>query len=125
MKILTPRMHGYLDFVVVATFALAPALLNFSATPARISYSLAVVHLLLTLFTRFPAGIVKLVPFPIHGGIEFIVSFTLLAIPFLFGFAAETTARNFFIGFGVVIFLVWLTTDYKAAERAQGDLREA
>lgn len=119
MKLLTPKNHGYLDFVVVLTFALAPALLNLSPTPARISYVLAVVHLLLTLFTAFPMGIVKLVPFTIHGGVEFIVSFTLVALPFLFGFADEPVARNFYIAFGFVVFLVWLVTDYKAADTAR------
>ena len=117
MKLLTPRVHGYLDFVVVIAFALAPSLFGFSPNPARVSYALAVVHLLLTLFTRFPAGIVKLVPFPIHGGIEFVVSFVLLALPFVLGFAGELAARNFFLVFGVVVFLVWLVRDYKAADQ--------
>lgn len=98
--------------MVVAAFALAPTLFHFSPTPARVSYALAVVHLLLTLFTRFPLGIVKLVPFTIHGAIEFIVSFTLIALPFVLGFGGELAARNFFIAFGVVVFLVWLVTDY-------------
>ncbi len=115
MKILTPRMHGYLDFVVVIAFALAPTLLGFSSTPTTIAYVLSAVHLLLTLTTKFPMGIVKLVPFTIHGGIEFIVSIALVAIPFLFRFAGELAARNFFIGFGVVVFLVWAVTDYKSA----------
>lgn len=118
MKLLTPRMHGYLDFVVVAAFALAPTLFNFSVTPARASYLLAAVHLLLTLFTRFPMGIVKLVPFTVHGVIEFLVSFTLMALPFVLGFAGEVAARNFYVAFGVVVFLVWLVTDYKAADSA-------
>jgi len=119
MKILSPRVHGYLDFVVVAAFALAPTVLGFSKTPATIAYALAVIHLLLTLATAFPMGIVKLVPFTVHGAIELVVVFALLGIPFLFGFADEIVARNFFMGFAVVIFLVWLMTDYKAAETAR------
>ncbi len=118
MKLLTPRMHGYLDFVVVAAFALAPSLFSFSQTPARISYVLAVVHLLLTLLTAYPMGVLKLVPFKIHGGVEFVVSFTLVALPFIFGYAGEPAARNFFIAFGIVVFLVWLVTDYDAADTA-------
>lgn len=118
MKILSPRVHGYLDYVVVVAFALAPSLFGFSAMPTRVSYALAVVHLLMTLMTRFPLGIVKMIPFTIHGGIEFIVSFTLLTLPWLLGFADEGAARNFYLAFGVVVFLVWLTTDYKAADDA-------
>lgn len=116
MKILSPRVHGYLDYVVVVAFALAPSLFGFSPTPTRVSYALAVVHLLMTLLTRFPLGIVKLIPFTIHGGVEFIVSFTLLALPSLLGFADEGVARNFYLAFGMVVFLVWMMTDYKAAD---------
>lgn len=113
MKILSPRVHGYLDFVVVAAFALAPTLFNFSATPKNISYALAAVHLLLTLTTAFPFGVLKLIPFTVHGAIELIVVIALVAIPWIFGFAGEMAARNFYVGSAVVIFLVWLTTDYK------------
>jgi len=116
MKILTPRMHGYLDYIVVVAFALAPTIFGFSPVPTRISYALAVVHLLLTLCTAFPMGVLKLVPFTVHGGIELIVFIALLAMPWLFAFAGEPNARNFYVVFGVVIFLVYLTTDYKAAE---------
>lgn len=116
MKILTPRVHGYLDFVVVVAFALAPSLFNFSSTPATVSYALSGVHLVLTLITAFPFGILKLVPFTVHGAIELIVTVALIAMPWLLGFASETPARNFYVGAAVVIFLVWLTTDYKGAE---------
>ncbi len=66
MKVLSPTIHGILDYVVVIAFALAPALLGLSGLPAAISYSLAVVHLLLTLATAFPLGAVKLVPLPLQ-----------------------------------------------------------
>ncbi len=115
MKILTPRIHGILDFVVVALFALAPTLFGFSGAPATLSYALAVIHLILTLITAFPYGILKLVPFTIHGAIEVIVSIFLVLAPWIFGFAAEENAKMFYIGSGILIFIVYLTTDYKAA----------
>jgi len=74
MRALSPTVHGILDYLVVIAFALAPSLLGLSGVPATISYVLAVVHLLLTLVTAFPLGAVKLVPFPVHGAIEFVVS---------------------------------------------------
>lgn len=117
MKVLTPRMHGYLDLVVVAVFALAPSLLGFTTGPARLSYILAVVHLVLTICTRFSTDSRKFVPFAIHGALELIVSVSLLALPFLLAFADQPAARNFFFAAAVVIFAVWLITDYKAPSR--------
>lgn len=120
MKVLTPRMHGVLDYVMVIVFAVAPTALGLSGLPATIAYTLAGVHLLLTLATDFAPGILRIIPFPIHGMIEIVVSALLVALPWVAGFAGETAARNFYLAVGVVIFIVWLLTDYRsvAAEDA-------
>ncbi len=117
MKILSPKIHGYLDFLTVIIFALAPTLFGFNGLPATISYVLAVVHLLLTLATAFPLGIVKIVPLLVHGGIELVVAIVLVILPFILGFTEA--ARNFFVGIGIVIFIVWLISDCRKTSTAE------
>ena len=112
MKVLTPRTHGVLDYVTVIAFLLAPTILNLSGLPATISYLLAVVHLVLTLITAFPLGLIKAIPFKIHGMIELAVSIFLVLLPWLFSFASVPAARNFYVAAGIVVFIVWLITDY-------------
>jgi len=119
MKILSPAVHGVLDYVVVAAFAAAPTVVGFSGLPATISHLLAVVHLGLTLATAFPLGVWKLVPLGVHGAIELIVSALLVPLPWIVGFAADTRARDFFVGAGVVIFLTWLLSDYASAPQPE------
>ncbi len=119
MKVISPRMHGYLDFLTVIIFLLAPTLLGLSQLPAMLAYSLAAVHLMVTLASDFPFGIVKLIPFTIHGWIERLVGPSLIALPFILGFADEETARNFYIAMGVVIIGVGILTDYKDAAKPQ------
>ncbi|MDQ3633678.1 MAG: hypothetical protein M3405_04110 [Acidobacteriota bacterium] len=116
MKILSPKIHGYLDFVVVIAFALAPTIFGLTGLAATLAYVLAVVHLALTLLTAFPLGVVGLVPFTIHGWIELLVSVGLVALPFIAGFSDIPVARNFYIVAGVVVFVTWLISNYKAAE---------
>ena len=118
MKILSPRAHGYLDYMVVVAFALAPSLLGFSKVPATVSYVLAAVHLMETLITRFPLGVIKILPFTVHGSIEFVLSFLLVAMPWIFGYSSEPAARNYYVASGIALFVVWLITDYKAADRS-------
>jgi len=112
LKILTPRIHGILDYVTVIAFLLAPTLFSLSGLPATISYLLAIVHLVLTLITAFPLGFVKAVPFKLHGVVELVVAVLLVLLPWLLNFASIPAARNFYIGAGIVIFIVWLVTDY-------------
>ena len=56
MRFISARIHGMLDFVVVILFLLGPLLMGLGGSPAAISYTLAVIHLVMTLMTRFPAG---------------------------------------------------------------------
>jgi accessory gene regulator protein AgrB len=115
MKVLTPRTHGILDYVTVIAFLLAPTLFDVSGLPVTISYLLAVVHLVLTIITAFPLGLIKAVPFRLHGMIELTVSIILVLLPWLLGFASIPAARNFYVATGIVIFIVWLITDYTSA----------
>lgn len=113
MKLISPRIHGYLDIVTVLLFLLAPTLFGLNQLPALLAYSLAVVHLIVTLTSDFPFGIIKIIPFPIHGWIERIVGPTLVAIPFILDFSSDEIARNFYIAAGIVIIAVGLLTDYR------------
>lgn len=119
MKVLNPRTHGIIDYVLVALFALAPTLFGFEGTPQTLCYVLAVVHLSMSLLTAYPLGAMKLVPFPIHGALEAGVGVLLLVLPWLLGFSEVESARNFFLATGALVAVVVLLTDYKAHELSE------
>ncbi|MGH8592476.1 MAG: SPW repeat domain-containing protein [Gammaproteobacteria bacterium] len=116
MKILNPRTHGYLDYVTVILFLVAPTVLGLTGIPAMLAYALAIIHLVMTLVTNFPLGVVKFIPFTIHGWVERVVGPLLIIVPFVLGFSTDLAARNFYVAIGVVIVLVGLVTDYKGTE---------
>jgi hypothetical protein len=112
MNLLSAKAHGVIDYLLVVAFLLAPSLLGFDGVPATTARVLAVVHLLLTVTTRFPLGLVSLVPFPLHGILEFFVGVLLLAMPWILGFNDVATAKSFYVGVGAGVLLVFLVTDY-------------
>jgi predicted Kef-type K+ transport protein len=113
MRAIGPFVHGVVDYASVIVLVLAPGLAGFAGRQAMICYALAVIHLLLTLATRFPLGPMKLVGFPIHGAIELIVGVLLIALPWLAGFSAGVNSRNFFVSFGFLLLVIWVLTDYR------------
>ncbi len=116
MKILNPKGHGVLDYLAVIAFWLAPRLLGFAETPAAVvSYVVGTAQLLMSLATIYPLSLVKIIPFPVHGAIELIVSFGLAAAPWIFRFSDLGNARNFFVIAGLGLFLIWTMTNYQAA----------
>ncbi|MDZ7717736.1 MAG: hypothetical protein U5K72_02805 [Balneolaceae bacterium] len=113
MKILTPRFHGYLDYLTVAIFLIAPLLLGLEGLSAIFSYILGAIHLLMTILTDFSLGFAKLIPIKTHGWIETVVGPLVLLLPFILGF--NETARTFYIAMGAIIIIASLLTDYKQA----------
>ena len=114
MKVLSPRIHGYLDLLVIAAFVLAPTLLGFRGSAASLCYVLAAIHLSLTLLTAYPLGLLKMIPFPVHGGLEAVMAPVLVAAPWLVGFAHAAAPRAWFVASGVALAVVWLVTDYRS-----------
>ena len=118
MKFLGMKLHGVLDYLTVLGFLLAPSVLGLGGTPALIAYVLSGVHLVLTLLTAFPLGLLKIVPRVVHGGLELLVSLTLVGLPWILKFSSDAPARNFYLGAGGVIFAVWLVTGYREPKAA-------
>src|SRR3954469_21750980 len=118
MKFIPPKIHGYLDYAVILLLIVAPSLFKFVSEASKVSYTLAFVYLVLVLATAYPLGLFKVIPFTVHGTIELILSPILVAMPWIAGFKYDDTSRYFYIIAGIALFLVWLTTDYKAADLA-------
>ncbi len=119
MKIIASRVHGYFDYATVIVFLVAPTLFGLSGIAAILSYTLAAIHLAMTLFTDFALGIGTKIPFVIHGGLERVVGPLLIIVPFILGLSAESAARNFYILVGVAITLVAWLTNYREIEGNQ------
>jgi hypothetical protein len=111
MKIISPTQHGYLDYVTVVLFLVAPTLIGLTGVAGTLAYALAAIHLAMTLVTDFPLGIAKLLPFSIHGWVERVVGPVLILLPFALGF--DTVAQSFYVVIGIVIVVVGLLTDYQ------------
>ena len=117
MKFLSPQVHGVLDYLLGALFIAAPFMFGFVSPLAQIiSLAIGASVILLSLLTRYPLGVLRVIPFPVHGAVEFVAALALIAMPWFAGFEGVPPARNFFVATGVALFAVWLTTDYKAAE---------
>jgi hypothetical protein len=112
VKILGPRGHGYVDYLIVLGFLAAPQLLDFPVAPQIACYAVGCLHLLVTAGTAAPFGLLRAIPFPLHGILEFAVSIVLVATPWLLGMSADAGVRNFFVGSGLFVLSTFLVSDY-------------
>ena len=116
MRILSPWVHGVIDFITVAVLVLGSILVGLGGAPLAIALTLAAVHLLLTLFTDFPMGVWKRIPFFAHGIVELVVGIGLLLLPSFAGYGPGSPARRFYLAVGGAILVVWALTAYRRAD---------
>jgi hypothetical protein len=89
MRFISTRIHGVMDYIVGLVLLVAPYLLGFAdGTAAQwVPMILGIAILGMALMTDFELSVVKLIPMPLHLGIDVAGGLLLLASPWLFGFA--------------------------------------
>ena len=111
------KNHGYLDILTVIFFALAPSLFELSETGTYLCYTLAGVHLAMTLLTNFPMGVLKTIPIKVHGFVELTVGIALAAGPWIIDGTFSEVGTMMFSIVGGVILVVWLLSTYENTDR--------
>lgn len=111
-KPLSRPVHGVLDYLYAAAIAIAPDLLHFEdeETATTLCRSTGLATVVTSLFTRYELGLVKVLPFKGHLAADALTGFLAIGAPWLFKFDGNPRARNTFVGFGLLAFLVVLLT---------------
>jgi hypothetical protein len=114
---LAPLWHAVLDYGLAILFLIAPALFGFESAAARsLAHAIGATYIVASLVTRYPLGLLKLLPFPAHGVLETLAALGWLVLPYLAGFAGDRAARNFFVATAIALLAVVSITDYRAAQ---------
>jgi hypothetical protein len=124
MKIISPRLHGIVDYVTILFLGLSPFLFHMNNAARIFTFALGIVHLSLTLLTDFDMGIFKVIPLKIHGTIEVAVSVVLIFVAFIFRKLDDQTSFYYYLVFSLALFLVWLTTSYTDLDVMEPDIVE-
>jgi hypothetical protein len=117
MKFISPKNHGIIDYLVVLFLLASPSYFGFTGVLATFTYALGGVHLALSIFTKYTLGLIKVIPFPVHGTIEFIAGIILIVLAYTL-FKDNTDGKLYYVIFGTVVLLTWLVTDYKGVYTA-------
>ena len=109
LRILNARQHAVFDYALALAFFVAPSVSQFSILPAALAYSSAVIYLAGSLMTRYPLGLMKRMPFVLHGLWE-----VVMACLWILGFSHEVSPTNFFVLSGIALLALAALTGYGA-----------
>lgn len=100
MQVISTRTHGILDYVVGVLLIAAPWLFGF-ATGGIEQWLPVILGLLLiasSLMTDYELSVAKLIPMPVHLGMDMAMGALLAVSPWLFGFADVIVWPHLVIG---------------------------
>ncbi len=114
MKIISSKVHGLLDYATVIFLLAAPTIFQMEGTLCTFTYVLAGVHFALTALTAFEVGLIKVIPFRVHGILEVVAAIALAGIALWFRSNDDNFGFYFYLGLAIVIMIVFLLTDFKS-----------
>lgn len=115
VKSLPAWFHAVADYAVGATLVVA-ALLTTSAPNKAVATGVVVgvVVLVVSLLTKYPLGVVKVLPFTVHSAGDYLVALLLIVGPFALSFDGSTGGLDvFYVIAGAAVLAVSLITNYQ------------
>jgi hypothetical protein len=104
------RLHAVIDYFVPLTLVGVPLLFEFPEPARMVGFVVAAVHLVMTLLTDYPGGIIKWIPFRIHLTAELILGPALVSMPWVFAYADHRLAMGLHVAWGTISFLSFFVT---------------
>ena len=115
VKFLPAWFHAVADYAVGATLVVA-ALLTTSAPNKAVATGVVVgvVVLVVSVLTKYPLGVIKVLPFTVHSAGDYLAALLLILGPFALSFDGSTGGLDvFYIIAGAAVLAVSLITNYQ------------
>jgi hypothetical protein len=114
VKFLPAWFHAISDYAVGILLIVVALVDNGSAGAVGLGVVVGATVLLVSVLTRYPLGIVKVLPFTVHSAGDYLAALLLIAGPFVLDFAsAESGIAAFYVAMGVAVLAVSLVTNYQ------------
>jgi hypothetical protein len=100
MRFIPTRVHGAVDYLTGLVLIMAPFVLGFADNgPAQwVPMVLGAAILVMSLMTDYELSLAKVIPMPVHLGVDAAGGLLLAASPWLFGFADQVFWPHLIIG---------------------------
>src|SRR4051794_9000543 len=114
VRLLPAWLHAIADYAVAALLILVPIVAGGSDKAVATGIVVGVVVAIVSMLTKYPLGVVKVLPFTVHSAGDYLAAALLIAGPFVLSFNdSDTGLAAFYVAAGVAVLAVSLITNYQ------------
>jgi hypothetical protein len=118
VRVLPAWFHAIADYAVGLTLIIAAIAVGGSGKAVAVGVVVGAVVLAVSMLTKYPLGVKKVLPFTVHSGGDYLAALLLLVSPFALNFNdSDTGLTAFYIVAGIAVLAVSLITNYQYSEK--------
>jgi hypothetical protein len=118
VRLLPAWFHALADYAVAALLIVVPIAVGGSSGAIATGVVVGATVLVVSALTRYPLGLVKVLPFTVHSAGDYLAAALLLAAPWALNFAsADGGLAAFYTVGGIAVLAVSLITNYQYSPR--------
>ena len=118
VRLLPAWLHAVADYAVGAVLILAALVAGGTAGAAATGIVVGATVLTVSMLTRYPLGVVKVLPFQVHSAGDYLAAALLLAAPFTLHFRhSDSGLTVLYLVAGIAVLAVSLITNYQYSPR--------
>jgi hypothetical protein len=126
VRFLPAWFHAIADYAVGITLIVVALAVGGSGVAVAAGVVVGAVVLLVSMLTRYPLGVAKVLPFTVHSAGDYLAAALLILSPFVLGFTdSDAGLSAFYIVAGIAVLLVSLVTNYQYSPRRSFNQRSA
>lgn len=120
VRLLPAWLHAIADYAVALTLIVVALVVGGSGLAVASGVTVGAVVLVVSMLTRYPLGVVKVLPFQVHSAGDYLAAALLIGSPFALGFTSSDRGLTIvYIAAGVAVLGVSLITNYQYAAPRQ------
>jgi hypothetical protein len=118
VKLLPAWFHAIADYAVAALLISVPLIAGGSNKAIAAGVVVGFVVLAVSMVTRYPLGVVKVLPFTVHSAGDYLAAALLAIAPFALSFNdSDGGLSAFYIASGIAVLAVSLITNYQYSDK--------
>ena len=114
VKLLPAWFHAIADYAVGALLIVVPIVVGGSDKAVATGIVVGAVVLIVSMATRYPLGVFKVLPFTVHSAGDYLAAALLIVAPFALSFdGTDSGLAAFYVVAGLAVLAVSLVTNYQ------------